>query len=72
MFLFKIFSLDVRIGNLRAIILKAKIRKPLLIKYASDVLSSRTVLNDRKTIYVFERELKNTLFHEVYNMKTFP
>ena len=49
----------------------AKIHKPLVKKETSDVLSSRIVLSDSKTIYVFKLECKKALLHEIYNMETF-
>ena len=47
----------------------AKIHKPSVKKETSYVLSSRIVLNDWKTIYVFKLERKKMLLCEIYNMK---
>ena len=47
----------------------AKINKPSVKKETSYVLSSRIVLNDWKTIYVFKLERKKMLLCEIYNMK---
>ena len=49
----------------------AKMHKPLVKKEISYVLSSRIVLNDWKTIYVFKLERKEVLLREIYNMKNF-
>ena len=56
---------------MRAIIVNmAKIHKHL-VKEISDVLKSRVVLNNRKTIYIFKLESKKVPQREIYNMKNF-
>ena len=68
----KRFLWTLDFGKLRAIILNmAKIHKPLVKKETSDLLSSRIVLNDWKTIYAFKLECKKVILHGIYNMKNF-
>ena len=58
--------------KLRAIIPNMRKKpKPLMKKETSDVLSSRIILNEWKTIYAFKLKCKKVLLGEMYDMKNF-
>ena len=62
----KSFSLDVRLW---AVILDmVKIPKPLVKKETSDVLSSRIILNDWNTMYLFKLKRTEVMLRETRNI----